>query len=352
MRLDWIVALGAAALLPAQGNQKPNQGKPQPAAAAAATAGHASLDALQKDFREKKLVALAAYVNSHATAKDADAALIEAVEIATNLGLNDEAVKHADRYLKDHGTKDMAGQVKMMRAGALRNNGDVAGAEKALREIVDAGGKDIRLVVDAGTTLAYMLAENGKKDEAKQLLSGIGTAYAQAQGLKGHLENISDSIEKIGSDPIAIDKPDTDGKAINLAEYKDKVVLLDFWATWCGPCVAEMPNVIAAYEKYHDKGFEIVGISLDEDRAAFDTFIADKKMTWRQHYDGNGWKNEVAVAYGVQSIPATYLIGRDGKVLAMNLRGEELLARLEKLFAAKAPAAPAAAPAPGKGKSK
>ena len=81
---------------------------------------------------------------------------------------------------------------------------------------------------------------------------------------------------------------DLDGKPLSVANYKGKVVLVDFWATWCGPCVAELPNVLQTYEKYHPKGFEIVGISLDSDKARLTSFLAQRKMTWRQYFDGKG----------------------------------------------------------------
>lgn len=124
----------------------------------------------------------------------------------------------------------------------------------------------------------------------------------------------------------------TDGQPLSLDRYKGKIVLIDFWATWCGPCVRELPNVLAAYEKFHGKGFEIVGISLDKDRAKLDAFIQDNKMTWRQYFDGLGWGNKLAKTYGVNSIPATYLLDREGKIIAKDLRGEALEQELAKLL--------------------
>jgi peroxiredoxin len=94
-----------------------------------------------------------------------------------------------------------------------------------------------------------------------------------------------------------------------------------------------MPNVTAAYETYKDKGFEVVGISLDEDKAAVGKFIADNKMPWPQFVDGKGWENELAQRFGIRSIPATFLVGKGGRIVASNLRGPDLEAAIEKALA-------------------
>ena len=113
------------------------------------------------------------------------------------------------------------------------------------------------------------------------------------------------------------------------------MVLIDFWATWCGPCVAELPNVLKAYEKHHAKGFEILGISLDKDRKRLEDFTKLKHMTWPQYFDGLYWQNKLAVKYGVNSIPATYLLDGEGNIIAKNLRGEDLEAAVAKALAKK-----------------
>ncbi len=128
---------------------------------------------------------------------------------------------------------------------------------------------------------------------------------------------------------------DTNGKPLSLAAYKGKVVLIDFWATWCGPCIAELPHVLEAYEKHHKDGFEIIGISLDKDQEKLETFTKEKKMPWPQFFDGQGWQNELAQKYGINSIPATYLVDREGKIIGIGLRGKKLETAVAEALAKK-----------------
>jgi thiol-disulfide isomerase/thioredoxin len=117
---------------------------------------------------------------------------------------------------------------------------------------------------------------------------------------------------------------DVAGRPLSIANYKGKVVLIDFWATWCGPCVGELPNVLKTYQKHHSEGFDIIGISLDQDQARLTTFTSQKGMSWQQFFDGQGWQNKLAVKYGIESIPATFLLDGEGKIIGKDLRGDDL----------------------------
>jgi len=117
---------------------------------------------------------------------------------------------------------------------------------------------------------------------------------------------------------------DLDGTPISLADYRGKVVLLDFWAVWCGPCLGEIPRIKAVYEKYHDKGFDVIGVSLDEDAAVLREFIKEQEIPWRQIFDGQKWAGHLVQQYGVRGIPAPFLIDREGKVISVKARGSLL----------------------------
>jgi thiol-disulfide isomerase/thioredoxin len=147
--------------------------------------------------------------------------------------------------------------------------------------------------------------------------------------VEGKVKSLKAAAE-IKTKPLEMKFTAVDGREVDLAKLQGKVVLIDFWATWCGPCVAELPNVIKAYKELHPKGFEIVGISLDSDKAELEAFVKDKGMEWPQYFDGKGWQNEISTKYGINSIPAMWLLNKKGMVVSTNARGglEEQVAKL------------------------
>ncbi len=136
----------------------------------------------------------------------------------------------------------------------------------------------------------------------------------------------------IGYPAINFSQADPSGKMVNLNDLKGKYVLVDFWASWCGPCRAENPNVVSAFNKYKDKGFTILGVSFDQNKDKWLQAIEADKLAWTQVSDLKGWGNEAGKLYGISSIPQNLLLDKEGKIVAKNLRGADLDAKLEEII--------------------
>lgn len=162
-------------------------------------------------------------------------------------------------------------------------------------------------------------------------------AYASHPALakaKQQLAVLEKKAKMIGTKFTDITENDTEGNAHKLSEYcgKGNYVLIDFWASWCGPCRQEMPNVKKNYEKYKSKGFNIVGLSFDNNKEAWKKAIADMGLTWTHLSDLKGWRTIAASTYGINSIPSSYLVDPDGIIVAADLRGEKLGEKLGEIY--------------------
>lgn len=172
------------------------------------------------------------------------------------------------------------------------------------------------------------------KAQITEIFSGMRTEFKHSEiGMKLNAYLLERSYD-IGDSYADIKLMNPEGKEVSLSDYvgKQKLVLIDFWATWCGPCRKELPHLLSAYEKYKSKGLEIVGVSLDQDKDSWKNFIQAQKMTWPQISDLEGWQSKAAKLYGVKSIPLTLLIDQNGVIVAKNLRGEELSQKIEELL--------------------
>jgi len=205
-----------------------------------------------------------------------------------------------------------------------------------------------RYAPEKSDEIAYVAGMRGRiyldvfKDTTKgiALLKQIVTDFPgtkNAEALKVYLPELEARLAREAASAPGQPFPDfaakdLNGQPLSISRFKGKIVLVDFWATWCGPCVAELPNVLAAYGKYHDRGFEIIGISLDEQKERLTAFLQDRQMDWPQYFDGLGWKNKLVLQYGITGIPATFLLDREGRIIARDLRGDELEAKLAELL--------------------
>lgn len=174
---------------------------------------------------------------------------------------------------------------------------------------------------EGGDTAAWIVrAEKHLKDFPKEKMNKM---------VEGKIKGIKATAD-LKTKPLDLKFTAVDGREVDVSKLQGKVVLIDFWATWCGPCVAELPNVLKAYKELHPKGFEIVGISLDSDKAELEGFVKERGMEWPQYFDGKGWQNQISSKYGIQSIPTMWLLNKKGMVVSTAARGglEEQVAKL------------------------
>jgi thiol-disulfide isomerase/thioredoxin len=257
--------------------------------------------------RESYLVGVAAQLgNTNATAR------LHALE---------EAKLKDPNLSEDERLQLRVGQLQRSASGA--EGGDraatLAQLEKGARSLIKDFPKRPELF-GLLISVAQGWLEHGNADNARKLAKEVADNSPPGEvqdGAKGLLKKLN----RLGQ-PLPIKFKAIDGREVDVTAMKGKVVLVDFWATWCGPCVGELPNVLAAYEKHHPKGFEIVAISRDQDEARLKAFIEEKKMPWQQYFDGRD--NKIAEKYGISLIPTTFLLDGTGTLIARDLRGADL----------------------------
>ena len=201
---------------------------------------------------------------------------------------------------------------------------------KALQELILKNKDDIAVL---------MFLDNFPREKNMALHSEVIKAlyakYPNHQLVKERyaIETSPATATSVGAIAPDLAFPDPDGNIRKLSDLRGKIVLLDFWASWCRPCRGENPHVVAMYQKYHDKGFEVFSVSLDRDKESWKRAIAADGLVWPNHVsDLKYWSSEAARTYGVSSIPSTFLLDQDGRIIAKNLRGESLTKALQQIF--------------------
>ena len=186
----------------------------------------------------------------------------------------------------------------------------------------------------------YLIMRNSYRFELPELLK-ISKTFDTCLKASSYYQNVNNRIEilkrvEVGQPAVDFTMNDSLGKPVTLSSLKGKYLLVDFWASWCSPCRAENPNVVKAYQGFHKKGFDVLGVSFDKNRDKWIKATKDDNLTWNHVSDLAGWGNAAGKLYGINSIPANVLLDKDQKIIAKNLRGEYLIKKLTELLGAPA----------------
>jgi peroxiredoxin len=296
---------------------------PAPASVAEIQAGHDR--ALIRD--------LTAYAAKNPRADDVDQAFMSVFDKVIEHDWFSDHEATALRYLADRPDGPVRSLAQIVSTMARAQAGDFAEALKRYQQLMSSLGKSEQeeFAAEFADSLATSASAAAEYDVARKVYQSLVDRYGDSPALKQKVKDELARLDRVGKPAPAFAAKDIKGETVRLDALKGKYVLLDFWATWCAPCVAEMPRLQAAYAKYKGQGLEIVSVSLDESKAAVADFVKARAVPWRQLHNGT-CEAEVVEAFGVTTIPATFLIDPRGVISRIELRGPALDQALAKVL--------------------
>lgn len=295
-----------------------------------------TFDSILAEEQKRTFVRISKYVSSHPDAADRQAARSWLLSAALELGLEGEAIAHADAVLESDTSSDLIRTLaRQVRVIGLARNGQ---ADEAVREFtgllrfarLSSGGA----MIDFGRRFATQLRMQRDFAAAREVYSQISSRFFLNADVRGMCDNLIAKIDLIDQPAPEIGVPDTTGQTIDLSTFTGKVVLIDFWATNCPPCLEEIPNLQKLYSRYRNQGFEIIGVSLDGDESLVASFTQRMQMPWPQIVNEDDVE-ALRERYLVRTIPTLMIVGPDGRVAQFDVRGTDLKQTVENLLTAR-----------------
>ena len=256
------------------------------------------------------------------------------------------------KFQKDSQKKMMAFQnANMAKMKAAQEAKDTVAINKLMKEyqVLQKAGMDFYIKfaeLNPKALISALIVDSMLNDpsvdlaRAKKIFASFSPElkkYKPGKSIQSKLDKIAKPVAaaaEVGTIAPAFSAPNPDGKSISLKESLGKVTIIDFWASWCNPCRAENPNVVAIYNEFHSKGLNIISVSLDKDAKKWKEAIAKDKLTWNQVSNLKDFQDPIAITYGVNAIPCTFILDAKGTIVAKDLRGAELKAKIASLLAA------------------
>jgi peroxiredoxin len=296
-----------------------------PAFASVAELQQAHDRALIRDLKE--------YLRTHPRADDVDQAYMVVFNKAIEHDWFVEQEDVATRYLTDYPDGPIKALARIVATMARAQAGKFAEALTRYQELMRGLGKPEQeeFAANFADSLASAATTAGEYEVARQVYQGLLDRYGESPSLRQKIKDDLARLDLVGKPAPSVVVKDVKGDTFRLEDLKGRYVLVDFWATWCAPCVAELPRLQAAYMKYRDAGFEIVGVSLDESKPALLDFTRTRNIPWRQIHTASGG-GDLVEAFGVSTIPATFLIDPRGTIVRLELRGPALDKTLSTLI--------------------